>query len=89
MTTAVMNWMKKSINILVLALALLGSAACQSNRKCNSPVGTELSPMQAQIDSLSARIVELEGQNAAQEERIKDLEDDLEGVMAFLNEQGY
>lgn len=45
--------------------------------------------MQAQIDSLSARIVELEGQNAAQEERIKDLEDDLEGVMAFLNEQGY
>ena len=81
--------MKKSINILMLAFALLGSSACQSNRKCDSPVGLEVSAMQAQIDSLSARIVELEGQNAAQEERIKDLEDDLEGVMAFLNEQGY
>ena len=84
-----MNWMKKSINILILAFALLGSVACQSNGKCSSQVEVDTSAMQAQIDSLSARIVELEGQNAAQEVRIKDLEEELEGVITFLNEQGY
>lgn len=39
------------------------------------------------IDSLTSRIIVLEGQNAAQEQRIKDLESDLEDVITFLNNE--
>lgn len=31
----------------------------------------------------------LQQKNAAQEERIKNLEDDLEDVISYLNQQGY
>ncbi len=55
---------------------------------CNSS-GSNQGPTQSQVDSLQLRITELETQNAAQEERIKDLEEDLENVMHYLNEQGY
>ena len=55
---------------------------------CNNS-GSNQVPIQSQIDSLQLRITELETKNAAQEERIKDLEEDLENVMHYLNEQGY
>lgn len=40
----------------------------------------------ARLDSL---VLDLQQKNAAQEERIRDLEDDLEDVISYLNQQGY
>lgn len=39
------------------------------------------------IDDLQEKISELEEQNSQQESRIKDLEDDLESVITFLNNE--
>ena len=90
MTTEMMNWMKKSINIAIVVLAFLGISACQSHRKCNHPGETGTSALQVEIDSLKSRTLELEEKNAAQEQRIKDLEEDLDRVISFLgNELGY
>lgn len=68
--------------ILTIFAALLFILSCNNS-------GSNQVPIQSQVDSLQLRITELETQNAAQEERIKDLEEDLEGVMHYLNEQGY
>ena len=81
------NWMKTNSKICLLALTAVGLASCKVNNQ--SPV-VEMAVLQKQNDSLMLRVQELEMQNAAQEERIKDLEDDLEGVITFLgNEIGY
>ena len=82
-----MNLMKKNTKIRLLVLGAACLVSCKTN---NQAPAVDLSVLQQQNDSLTLRIQELEMQNAVQEERIKDLEDDLEGVITFLgNEMGY
>ena len=70
---------------IALLLTLMVVAACQSRTQSTVP---DIAAQQeiARLDSL---VQALQKENAAQEERIKDLEGDLEDVMGFLNERGY
>lgn len=72
-------------NVVLIIFALLGVSACGSRTQPPVP-DTEAQKEIARLDSL---VQDLQQKNAAQEERIKDIEDDLEGMMNFLNEQGY
>lgn len=76
--------MKKSTLILLIASVSLFLASC-GQRQQKSIHSEATTP----IDSLNAKIQSLEEKNAEQDARIKDLEDDLEDVIRFLNEQGY
>ena len=64
---------------------VLGVTACGSRTQAPAP-DMEAQKEIARLDSL---VRDLQQKNAAQEERIKDLEDDLEEVISYLNQQGY
>lgn len=87
MTMEMMNWTKKNSKPLLLALITVCLVSCRTSNRENafdSAVLLELN------DSLSSRIHELEEQNQALDERVRDLEKDLEDVITFLgNEMGY
>ena len=73
-------------NVVLIIIALLGVSACGS--RTQTPVSNP--EPQKEIARLDSLILELQQKNAAQEERIKDLEDDLDGVITFLgNEMRY
>ena len=73
-------------NVVLLIIALMGVSACGSRTQTADP-DTEAQKEIARLDSL---VQVLQQKNAAQEERIKDLEDELESVVTFLgNEMGY
>lgn len=76
--------MKKFTLILLIASISPFLASC-GQRQQESVHSDATNP----IDSLNAKIQSLEEKNAEQDARIKDLEDDLEDVIRFLNEQGY
>lgn len=76
--------MRKSYIIFFIVVIVPFLASCRQRQQSVVP------PVDAaKVDSLSTRIQQLEEQNAAQDARIKDLEDDLEDVIGFLNRQGY
>lgn len=70
---------------LLIVNAILGVAACGSRTQAPIP-DLEAQKEIARLDSL---VQDLQQKNAAQEEHIKDLEDDLEDVISYLNQQGY
>lgn len=70
---------------LLIVITILGVAACGSRTQAPVP-DLESKKEIARLDSL---VQDLQQKNAAQGERIKDLEDDLEGVISYLNQQGY
>lgn len=72
-------------NMTLIAITILGVAACGSRTQTPAP-NLEVQNEIARLDSL---VRDLQQKNAAQEERIKDLEDDLEEVISYLNQQGY
>ena len=72
-------------NVVLIIIALLGVAACSSRTQATVP-DPEAQKEIARLDSL---VLDLQQKNAAQEERIKDLEDDIEEVISYLNQQGY
>lgn len=74
--------MRKTVLIII---AVLGVTACGSRTQAPVP-NPESKKEIARLDSL---VLDLQQKNAAQEERIKDLEDDLEDVISYLNQQGY
>lgn len=76
--------MKKSYLIFEIALLTAFMTSCGQCKQSNAPADCS-----CPIDSLNAQIQRLEEQNAQQEARIKDLEDELEDVIGFLNQQGY
>ena len=69
----------------LIIIAILGVAACGSRTQAPVP-DPEAQKEIARLDSL---VRDLQQKNAAQEEHIKDLEDDIEGVISYLNQQGY
>jgi len=70
----------------LIIIAILGVAACGSRTQAPVP-DLEAQKEIARLDSL---VQLLQQKDAAQEERIKELEDELEGVVTFLgNEMGY
>ncbi len=72
-------------NFALIIVAILAVTACGSRTQAPVP-DLESKKEIARLDSL---VQDLQQKNAAQEERIKDLEDDLEGVISYLNQQGY
>lgn len=70
---------------IAILLTLMVVAACQFRTQAPVP---DIAAQQeiARLDSL---VQDLQQKNAAQEERIKNLESDLEDVIGFLNERGY
>ena len=72
-------------SIALIAITIFGVFACGSRTQTADP-DTEAQKEIARLDSL---VLDLQQKNAAQEERIKDLEDDLEDVISYLNQQGY
>ena len=73
-------------SIVLIAITIFGVSACGSRTQTADP-DTEAQKEIARLDSL---VQVLQQKNAAQEERIKDLEDELESVVTFLgNEMGY
>ena len=70
---------------LFIITVVLGVTACGSRTQAPAP-DMEAQKEIARLDSL---VRDLQQKNAAQEERIKDLEDDLEDVISYLNQQGY
>ncbi len=76
--------MRKSSIIFFIAVIVPFLASCGQRQQSVVP-----SVDAAKVDSLSTRIHQLEELNATQDARIKDLEDDLEDVISFLNERGY
>ena len=76
--------MRKSSAIFFIVVIVPFLASCGQRQQSVVP-----SVDADKVDSLSTRIQQLEEQNAAQDARIKDLEDDLEDVISFLNERGY
>lgn len=72
-------------SIVLIAITIFGVSACGSRTQTADP-DTEAQKEIARLDSL---VLDLQQKNAAQEERIKDLEDDLEDVISYLNQQGY
>lgn len=72
--------------LVVILVSLLVFAACKSRTQAPAPNRA----VQLEIARLDSLVQTLQQQNAAQEERIKDLEEDLEGVITFLgNEMDY
>lgn len=73
----------KRFLIILIVVSVFGS--CKSRTQAPVP---DIAAQQeiARLDSL---VQDLQQKNAAQEERIKDLESDLEDVIGFLNERGY
>ena len=73
------------MKMIAVLLTLMVFAACQFLTQAPVP---DIAAQQeiARLDSL---VQDLQQKNAAQEERIKDLETDLEDVIGFLNERGY
>ncbi len=76
--------MRKSSTIFFIVVIVPFLASCGRRQQSVVP-----SVDADKVDSLSTRIQQLEEQSAAQDARIKDLEDDLEDVISFLNERGY
>lgn len=72
-------------SIVLIAITIFGVSACGSRTQTADP-DTEAQKEIARLDSL---VLDLQQKNAAQEERIKDLENDLEDVISYLNQQGY
>lgn len=73
-------------SIALIAITIFGVSACGSRTQTADP-DTEAQKEIARLDSL---VQVLQQKNAAQEERIKELEDELESVVTFLgNEMGY
>lgn len=72
-------------NLTLIIVAILGVAACGSRTKAPVP-DPEAQKEIARLDSL---VQDLSTKNAAQEERIKDLDAGLEDVINHLNQQGY
>lgn len=72
-------------SIVLIAITIFGVSACGSRTQTADP-DTEAQKEIARLDSL---VQDLQQKNAAQEEHIKDLEDDLEDVISYLNQQGY
>lgn len=70
---------------LAIIIAILGVTACGSRTQASIPDPGG----QKEITRLDCLVHELQQKNAAQEERIKVLEDDLENVISYLNQQGY
>lgn len=74
--------------LLLLALsALVSSCSCYTRQNGKSDQQEEITRLNSTIDCLQGKISELEEQNFNQESRIKDLEDDLESVITFLNNE--
>ncbi len=70
----------------LMIIVVLGVTACGSRTQVTVPDPKA----QKEIARLDSLVQDLQQKNAAQEERIKDLEDDLEGVITFLgNEMNY
>lgn len=73
-------------SIALIAITIFGVFACGSRTQTADP-DTEAQKEIARLDSL---VQVLQQKNATQEERIKELEDELESVVTFLgNEMGY
>jgi len=70
---------------LFIITVVLGVTACGSRTHAPIP-DLEAQKEIARLDSL---VQDLRQKNAAQEERIKDIEDDLEEVISYLNQEGY
>ena len=65
----------------LIIIAIVGVTACGSRDQVQNS--------QKEIARLDSLVLDLQKKNAAQEERIKNLEDDLEDVISYLNQQGY
>lgn len=76
-------------NLIVIsfaaAICLFCSCVQQTDKQQSSVLELVTERFESAVDSLQKRISVLEQQNANQEERIKDLESDLEDVITFLN----
>lgn len=73
-------------SIALIAITIFGVSACGSRTQTADP-DTEAQKEIARLDSL---VQVLQQKNAAQEERIMELGDELESVVTFLgNEMGY
>ena len=73
-------------NIALITITILGVSACGSRTQTADP-DTEAQKEIARLDSL---VQVLQQKDVVQEERITELEDELEGVVIFLgNELGY
>lgn len=73
-------------NIALITITILGVSACGSRTKTTE----RTLESQKEIARLDSLVQVLQQKNAAQEERIKELEDELESVVTFLgNEMGY
>ncbi len=68
-------------------IALVSSCSCYTRQNGKSDQQEEITRLNSTIDCLQEKISELEEQNFNQESRIKDLEDDLESVITFLNNE--
>ncbi len=76
-----------SILILLAISVLVSSCKCCTGQNSKSDRQEEITRLNSTIDCLQEKISELEEQNSSQESRIKDLEDDLESVINFLNNE--
>jgi len=73
-------------NVALIIITILGVTACGSRTHAPAPVPAA----QKEIARLDSLVHDLQQKNAAQEERIKELEDEMEGVVIFLgNEMNY
>lgn len=73
-------------NIALITITILGVSACSSRTQAPA----QAPDSQKEIARLDSLVQVLQQKNAAQEERIKELEDELESVVTFLgNELGY
>lgn len=73
-------------SIVLIAITIFGVSACGSRTQTTE----RTLESQKEIARLDSLVQVLQQKNAAQEERIKELEDELEGVVTFLgNEMGY
>lgn len=73
-------------NIALITITILGVSACGSRTKTTE----RTLESQKEIARLDSLVQVLQQKNAAQEEWIKELEDELESVVTFLgNEMGY
>ena len=80
--------MNRSLIFLAITVALaLPACAGNEGKSSNGSINNEALPSRDAFDSLQRKVAELEEQNIAQEAHIKDLEDDLESVITFLNRE--
>lgn len=76
-----------SILLLLALSALVSSCSCYTRQNGKSDQQEEITRLNSTIDCLQEKISDLEEQNFNQESRIKDLEDDPESVITFLNNE--